>query len=55
MRDEFVKIQEFSVVLIFVILAQNGKLRRKMKALQFLGINPIYEIFWNPLEIELVC
>ena len=37
---EFVKIEEFTLVIIFVIFHQKWKLRLKMEVLKFLGIHP---------------
>ena len=39
---EFVKINEFTLVIIFVIFHRNGNLGFKMKILKFLGIHPTY-------------
>ena len=39
-KGEFVKIREFTQVIIFVIIPQNSILGLKMKVLKFLGIQP---------------
>ena len=44
MQGEFVKIEEFTLVIIFVIFLQNDNLGLKMKVLKFLGIQPNHEL-----------
>ena len=40
MYDEFVEIQDYALVIVFVIFPQKRPFRLKMKALKFLGIQP---------------
>ena len=50
-EDEFVKIQEFYQVIIFVIFRENGNLGLKIKILKFLGIQPIDNGLFNIFDV----